>query len=129
MAESSAQDLTATLGKRLSLMEEEDVRLDLDGDCFSEQAGRISSYCLVGTILIEKCYNMEAMENTLAGVWRLVQGLHMRILGHNLFAFYFFHPVDMQRLMVVSPWHFVNHVIAFKEAQGGGQVVGEDLII
>ncbi|GLU06023.1 hypothetical protein SLE2022_230900 [Rubroshorea leprosula] len=127
MAESNVQDLIATLGKRLPVMEEEDVGLDLDGDCSLEQARRISSYCLVGMGLIQKHYDIEAMVNMLARVWRLVKGLHMRILGHNLFAFYIFHSVDMQLVMVVGLWHFANHVITLKEAQGGGQVACEDL--
>ncbi|GLT49039.1 hypothetical protein SLA2020_226240 [Shorea laevis] len=53
--------------------------------------------------------------------------MHMRVLGKNLFAFYFFHPVDMQRVLAVGPWRFVNHVMVLKEVQGGKQVSKDDL--
>ncbi|GLU08536.1 hypothetical protein SLE2022_254430 [Rubroshorea leprosula] len=67
------------------------------------------------------------MERTLADVWRPVKGMHMRILGNNLFAFYFFHPVDMQRVLAEGPWCFDNHIMVLQEAQGGRQVVKEEL--
>ncbi|GLT73745.1 hypothetical protein SLA2020_455820 [Shorea laevis] len=103
MADSSVRDLTVALGERLSLTAEEDVGLSLDdGEGISTMGGGWKG-CLVGTVLIKKKYNMEAMENTLANVWRLVKGMHMRVLGKNFFAFYFFHPVDMQRVMAVGP--------------------------
>ncbi|GLT37624.1 hypothetical protein SLA2020_119290 [Shorea laevis] len=115
------------LGERLSLTTEEEVGVDLeDGDAIELATGR-SSYCLMGTVLIRKRYNKEAMENTPAGVWRPVKGMHMRVLGKNLFVFYFFHPVDMQRVLAVDPWKFSNHVMALWEAQGGKRITKEDL--
>ncbi|GKV02665.1 hypothetical protein SLEP1_g15064 [Rubroshorea leprosula] len=70
---------------------------------------------------------MEAMEDTLADVWRPVKGMHMRVLGKNLFAFYFFHPVDMQRVLAVGPRHFVNHVMVLKEVPIGKHVTRDKL--
>ncbi|GLU07189.1 hypothetical protein SLE2022_241560 [Rubroshorea leprosula] len=122
MAEPSVRDLTMAFGERLSLTTEEDVRLALDEGGGDKQPGEASRFCLIGAVLIRKRYNMEAMENTLVGIWRPVKGLHMRVLGSNLFAFYFFHPVDMQRVLAAGPWRFVNHVMVLKEASAGEQV-------
>ncbi|GLT67168.1 hypothetical protein SLA2020_394960 [Shorea laevis] len=106
MGDSSVHDLTIALGERLSLTAKENLRLSLDDGEGISIAGGSWKGCLVGMILIKKRYNMEAMENTLKNVWRLVKGMHMRVLGTNLFAFYFFQPVDMQRVMAVGPWNF-----------------------
>ncbi|GLT52661.1 hypothetical protein SLA2020_259880 [Shorea laevis] len=127
MADASVRDLTKALGERLSLTVEENVGLTLDdGDDLPTVRGGWKG-CLVGTVLIKKRYNMEAMEHTLANVWRPVKGMHMRVLGSNLFAFYFFHPVDMQRVLAVGPWHFANHVMVLKEMPTGKQVSRDDL--
>ncbi|GKV27974.1 hypothetical protein SLEP1_g37084 [Rubroshorea leprosula] len=124
----SVRDLTAALGKRLSLTVEEDVGLDLDdGDEAQRSGGGGARWCLVGTVLTRKKYNLEAMENTLAGIWRPVKGMHMSILGNNFFAFYFFHPVDMQRVLAVGPWRFANHVMVLQESAAGRPVKKEDL--
>ncbi|GLT98767.1 hypothetical protein SLE2022_162500 [Rubroshorea leprosula] len=127
MAEPSIRDLTVALGGKLSLTAEEDVGLDLDADEQNNQPMGAAKWCLVGTLLIRRRYNLEALENTLASVWRPIKGMHMRILGENLFAFYFFHPVDMQRVLAEGPWHFVNHTMILKEAHGGRQIKKEDL--
>ncbi|GLT28392.1 hypothetical protein SLA2020_033320 [Shorea laevis] len=125
--ESNVTDLMVVLGERLSLTVEEEVGIDLeDGNAREPAAGR-SKFCLVGTVLIRKRYNMEAMENMLAGVWRPVKGMYMRVLSNNLFAFYFFHKVDLQRVMAVGPWKFSNHVMALKEAHGDERITKEEL--
>ncbi|GLU10724.1 hypothetical protein SLE2022_275100 [Rubroshorea leprosula] len=127
MADPSVTDLTTALGERLSLTADEEVTLNLDDGSGVDPAGGGWRGCLVGTVLINKRYNMEAMENTLAGAWRPVKGIHMRVLGQNLFAFYFFHPVDMQRVLAVGPWRFANHVMVLKEATEGRRLAREEL--
>ncbi|GKV03842.1 hypothetical protein SLEP1_g16084 [Rubroshorea leprosula] len=127
MTDPSVRDLTAALGKHLSLTVEEDVGLDLDDGDEAQRSGGGGRWCLVGTVLTRKKYNLEAMENTLAGIWRPVKGMHMRILGNNFFAFYFFYPVDMQRVLAVGPWRFADHVMVLQESAGGRPVKKEDL--
>ncbi|GLT45096.1 hypothetical protein SLA2020_189540 [Shorea laevis] len=129
MAESSVKELAVALGERLSLTVDEDVGLSLDDGEDTQQQRGGDKWCLVGTVLTRKRYHMELMERTLAEVWRPVKGMHMRILGNNLFAFYFFHPVDMKRVLAEGPWRFDNHVMVLQEAQGGRQVVKEELCI
>ncbi|GKU93023.1 hypothetical protein SLEP1_g6663 [Rubroshorea leprosula] len=127
MTDPSVRDLTTALGKRLSLTVEEDVGLDLDDSDEAQWSGGGARWCLVSTVLTRKKYNLEAMENTLAGIWRPVKGMHMRILGNNFFAFYFFHPVDMQQVLAVGPWRFANHVMVLQESAAGRPVKKEDL--
>lgn len=112
---SNVQDLTVALGEKLSLMAGDDVRLDLDANDQGKQSISAAQWCLVGTLLTRMRYNLVALENTLASVLRPVEGMHMQILGENLFAFYFFHPIDMQRVMSEGPWHFANHTLVLKE--------------
>ncbi|GKV46592.1 hypothetical protein SLEP1_g53565 [Rubroshorea leprosula] len=100
MAESNVKALTAALGKQLSLTAEEDVGLDLDdGNCHEPEEGT-SKWCIVGTVLTRKRYNMEAMESKLAGVWRPVKA---------------------------GPWRFADHVMVLKETQGGTLVSKDEL--
>ncbi|GLT41299.1 hypothetical protein SLA2020_153740 [Shorea laevis] len=127
MADPRVRDLTVALGKPLTLTAEEDTGLHLDDGYDTLQGNDGARWCLIGTVLIQRKYNLKAMENTLADVWRPVKGLHMRILGNNFFAFYFFHPVDMQRVLDAGPWRFANHVMVLKESQRGRQVTKEDL--
>ncbi|GLU18276.1 hypothetical protein SLE2022_345830 [Rubroshorea leprosula] len=127
MAESNVQDLTIAMGKQLSLTADEDVGLDLDDGIGNDPDGGVSKWCIVGTVLTRKRFNMEAMESTLAGVWRPVKGMHMRILGHNHFALYFFHPVDMNRVLAAGPWRFADHVMILKEAHDGKMITKEEL--
>ncbi|GLT52138.1 hypothetical protein SLA2020_254930 [Shorea laevis] len=56
-----------------------------------------------------------------------MKGMHMRVLGDNFFAFYFFHPIDMQRVMVEGPWHFANHTMVLGEAKRGKRVTKDEL--
>ncbi|GKV19445.1 hypothetical protein SLEP1_g29706 [Rubroshorea leprosula] len=119
MAESSVSELA--LGERLALTVDEDVGLSLDDGDDTQQCGGGDQWCLVGIVLTRKRYHMESMERTLVDVWRPVKGMHMRILGNNLFAFYFCHPVDMQRVLAEGPWRFDNHIMVLQEAQGGRQ--------
>ncbi|GKV32611.1 hypothetical protein SLEP1_g41204 [Rubroshorea leprosula] len=85
MAESNVRDLTIAMGKQLSLTADEDVGLDLDDGIGNGPDGGVSKWCIVGTVLTRKRFNMEAMESTLAGVWRPVKGMHMRILEHSMY--------------------------------------------
>ncbi|GLT76032.1 hypothetical protein SLA2020_477160 [Shorea laevis] len=125
--ESSVRELALALGERLALTMDEDVGLSSDDGDDTQQRGGGDQWCLVGTVLTQKWYHMESMERTLIDVWRPVKGLHMRILGNNLFAFYFFHPVDMQWVLAEGPWRFDNHIMVLQEAQGGRQIVKEEL--
>ncbi|GLT49662.1 hypothetical protein SLA2020_232060 [Shorea laevis] len=127
MVDSSVGALARALELGLSLTKDEEVDLALDEGDGSEQAGGEPRWCLVGTVLIRKRYNLEAMERTLAEIWRPVRGMHTRILGDNLFAFYFFHPVDLQRVLTNGPWYFVNHVMVLQAAEPGRQVRRDDL--
>ncbi|GLU08008.1 hypothetical protein SLE2022_249390 [Rubroshorea leprosula] len=128
MVDTHVRDLTIAMGKQLSLTAEEDIGLDLDDGNGIDLEGDISKWCLVDTVLTRKRYNMEALESTLAGVWRPVKGMHMKSLGNNLFALYFFHPVDMKRIMAAGPWRFADHVMVLKEVQEGKPVAKEDLV-
>ncbi|GKU89131.1 hypothetical protein SLEP1_g3313 [Rubroshorea leprosula] len=96
MADTHVRDLMMAMGKQLSLMAEEDNGLDLDDGNGIDLEGGISKWCLVGIVLTRKRYNMEALESTLAGVWRPVK-------------------VDMNRVMAAGPWRFADHVMALKE--------------
>ncbi|GLT94948.1 hypothetical protein SLE2022_126580 [Rubroshorea leprosula] len=127
MAESSIGALARALEMGLSLTKDEEVDLALDEGDGSGPAGGETRWCLVGTVLIHKRYNLEAMERNLAEIWRPVKGMHMRILGDNLFAFYFFHPVDLQRVLTNGPWYFVNHVMVLQATEPGRQVRRDDL--
>ncbi|GKV12307.1 hypothetical protein SLEP1_g23469 [Rubroshorea leprosula] len=101
MADPYVQDLVAALDEKLALTADEDVGLDLDAKGPVDQSEGGATWCLVGKLLIRKQYNMEALENTLA---------------------------NLQRVLAEGPWHFANHTMVLKEVRGGRRMATEDLV-
>lgn len=78
------------------------------------------SLCLVGSFLMPRKVNFQAMQDTLASIWRPVKGVFMEETNlPNLFMFKFFHELDVQRVLDDGPWTFNNQAFMVKRLEVG----------
>ncbi|XP_048502753.1 uncharacterized protein LOC125498566 [Beta vulgaris subsp. vulgaris] len=103
----------------LRLDDEEDTVLDLD--VIDPSVTKPVSLLLVGRLLTDRSYNVDAFKKTITGVWKPVHGLVIRVLSPNLYAFQFFHWRDMAKVLEGRPWCFDNMLVLLKEADGDEQ--------
>lgn len=73
----------------LRIDDEEDKVIDLD--CINPNPENNVSFPLLGRLLTERSFNVEAFKSTITTIWALIHGLVIRVLRPNLFAFQFFH--------------------------------------
>ena len=104
---------------RLNIDEEEDEVIDLN--TLNPNPENVVSLLLVGRLLTERNFNVEAFKRTITTVWAPVHGLVIRVLKPNLFAFQFFHWRDMLKVLEGRPWCFDNMLVVLKEAEGDEQ--------
>ncbi|XP_010682916.1 uncharacterized protein LOC104897677 [Beta vulgaris subsp. vulgaris] len=104
---------------QLTIDDEEDEILDLGA--LNPSVENKLSLVLFGRLLTERSFNVEAFKRTITSVWAPSQGLVIRVLSPNFFAFQFFHWRDMAKVIDGRPWCFDNMLILLKEADGEEQ--------
>lgn len=103
----------------MSLNDEGDEGLILE-ETNVEVAKTDLSFCLVGSFLTNRKINFQAMQDTLASIWRPVKGVYMEETNTpNLFMFKFFHELDVQRVLDDGPWSFNNQALMVKRLELG----------
>ena len=104
---------------KLRIDDEEEEILDLHAINPSEE----NSVCLLllGRLLTDRSYNVEAFKRTITSVWAPIHGMVIRVLRPNLYAFQFYHWRDMMKVLEGRPWCFDNILILLKEAEGDEQ--------
>ena len=110
-----AEEIT-TFVSNLRLDEEEEQILDFD--TINPNSEKTVSLLLIGKLLTERSFNVEAFKRTITTVWAPIHGLVIRALRPNLFAFQFFHWRDMMKVLDGPPWNFDNMLVLLKEADG-----------
>ncbi|XP_056686880.1 uncharacterized protein [Spinacia oleracea] len=105
---------------KLSLEEGEGDVVDL-GDVVVEDQSDNLELLLIGKLLTERPFNVDAFKRTMTKVWAPSQGMVIRVLGPNLFAFQLFHWRDMEKIMNGLPWCFENNLIVLKNIEGDEQ--------
>ena len=110
-----AEEIT-TFVSNLRLDEEEEQILDFD--TINPNSEKSVSLLLIGKLLTERSFNVEAFKRTITTVWAPIHGLVIRALRPNLFAFQFFHWRDMMKVLDGRPWNFDNMLVLLKEADG-----------
>ena len=110
-----AEEIT-TFVSNLRLDEEEEQILDFD--TINPNYEKTVSLLLIGKLLTERSFNVEAFKRTITTVWEPIHGLVIRALRPNLFAFQFFHWRDMMKVLNGCPWNFDNMLVLLKEADG-----------
>ncbi|XP_021857275.1 uncharacterized protein [Spinacia oleracea] len=101
-------------------LEEEEGDVDL-GDVVSDDPQDNLDLLLIGRMMTDRPYNVEAFKRTMKKVWAPVHNLVIRVLGPNLYAFQFFHWKDKEKVLQGRPWCFENTLILMKEIEGDEQ--------
>lgn len=94
----------------ITLEDEEDSGIALEGLDGENQSEGFQNYnaelCLVGRFITEGVVDFQAVQQTLAALWRPGKGVHIKELDVNLYLFQFFHAIDIKRVCEGSPWTF-----------------------
>lgn len=104
----------------LTIDDEEGTVIDLGGTKAPEDGNNID-LMLIGRLLTEKSYNVEAFKRTMTKIWAPAHGLAIRVLSPNLYALQFFHWKDKEKVLIERPWCFDNVLILLKEIEGDEQ--------
>lgn len=111
-----ADDLTEKCSF-LNLGDDEGDIVDLREVENVEENGKLE-LLLVGRLLTERPYNMEAFKRTMQKVWTPSHNLIIRAIGPNLFAFQFLHWRDKEKVMNGRPWCWENNLVVLNEIKG-----------
>lgn len=91
----------------ITLEDEEEGGMVLGGTDVNEDAvishGFNNKLCLVGRFIVEGAVDFQAMQNTLASLWKPGKGVHIKEIETNLYVFQFFHEIDLKRVVEGSP--------------------------
>lgn len=105
----------------ISLEDEEEGGIALGETGEQEDTEQPWSYdeklCLVGKFLIESIFDFQAMQHTLAALWKPGKGVYIKALEVNLFVFQFYHEIDIRRVIDGSPWSFNRKVLLISRLQ------------
>ncbi|KAL2893311.1 hypothetical protein RDABS01_009220 [Bienertia sinuspersici] len=107
----------------LRLEEEEKSLIDL-GELEEENPKETKdqiSLMLVGRLLTNRPYNVEAFKRTMMKVWAIKNGLVIKRLSTNTFAFQFFHWRDKEKILKDRPWCWENNLLLLTEITGDEQ--------
>lgn len=81
--------------------------------------------CVVARFLTEGRVDFQAMQQTLAALWKPGRGVYMKELDTNLYLFQFYHELDVKRILEGSPWSFNRRALVMarmKEGENPGDV-------
>ncbi|KAK3194010.1 hypothetical protein Dsin_025320 [Dipteronia sinensis] len=116
----NSEDL-AMLCSALSIKEKERPAGTLDPN-LKEKGERLLSLCLVGKVFTNKLVNKDAPINVLTSIWRANEGVEIKALEGNVFAFYFKNTEDRKNIQSGGSWTFDRAIIAFEEPYGTGDI-------
>ncbi|KAJ8900479.1 hypothetical protein K2173_025256 [Erythroxylum novogranatense] len=96
---------------------EEEQGIELDEEDVEEGVEDFS-LSLVGRFLTDKVINFNAMKQTMAALWRPFMGVSIREVDGGLYIFQFFHEVDVNRVLEMSPVTFNNNLLILARMNG-----------
>ncbi|XP_017647701.1 uncharacterized protein At4g02000-like [Gossypium arboreum] len=99
----------------LNLLNEEEEAFQED----VRTVDHVYSLCLVGCCLTDSVVHFPSLRNTLADLWHPIKGICISDLGGKRFLFQFFHEVDIQRVLLGTPWFFNIHLLLLHRIQPG----------
>ncbi|CAN1835971.1 hypothetical protein LINPERHAP1_LOCUS34601 [Linum perenne] len=77
------------------------------------------SLFLVGSLLTDRAYNFNAMRLTMVNLWKPSRGITIEDRGEGLILFRFYHPIDLQSVMELSPWTSDQSLLILHAMQPG----------
>ena len=100
-----AEEISEIVSRLRIDTEEADV---LDVEIINPNPENKISLLLLGRLLTERSFNVEAFKRTITTVWAPVHGVVIRVLRPNLFAFQFFHWRDMLKVLDGRPCFLIT---------------------
>ena len=73
-----------------------------------------------GSIHLGRVLDFQAMQQTLAALWRPRKGVFIKELDSNRFIFQFYHELDVKIVVEGSPWYFNIKVLIFARMTNNG---------
>lgn len=105
------------------LEEEEEGGIAIEGSKAQENTDNEyvcnARLCLVGRFLTDGVLDFQAMQQTMAALWRPGRGVYIRELGVNHFLFQFYHEIDINGVVEGSPWTFNRKVLIIARMEKG----------
>lgn len=82
---------------------------------FTRQCGlteiSLQIFFFVGCFLTATVVQFPTMKNTMANLWHPLKGVQISDLGGKQYLFRFFHELDLERLIIGTPWTFTNQLL------------------
>ncbi|CAN0918004.1 hypothetical protein LINGRAHAP2_LOCUS30612 [Linum grandiflorum] len=75
--------------------------------------------CVVGSMLITRPYNFNALRHRMASLWQPCMGMAVEELGNRLLLFRFYHNLDLRWVLDNGPWLFDRHLLVLRELSTG----------
>lgn len=115
-----ADDLSEQYAKLLLDDDEGDDVVDLGG-IITEEAEDKTALMLVGRLLTDRPFNVDAFKRTMIQAWAMTGRVVVRNIGPKLFAFQFFHWRDKEKVLQGCPWCFDQQLLILTEITGDEQ--------
>lgn len=102
----------------LNIDKEDDKGVEYDED-LEETVSIDTRWSLVGRFLVDIPADFNAMQNTMAGLWKPGKGMYVKELEPNLYLFQFYHELDIKRVLEGSLWTFNRALLVFERLEEG----------
>ncbi|KAK3204425.1 hypothetical protein Dsin_018471 [Dipteronia sinensis] len=73
---------------------------------------------LVGKVLTNKMVNMDGFMELISKIWKVREGVEIKLVANNVFAFQFNSVDDQIHVMASGPWAFDDALIVLEEPSG-----------
>lgn len=90
--------------------------------------GLDAKLCLMERFISEGVVDFQAMQQTLAALWRPGRWVYIRETDVNLYLFQFYHELDIKRVVEGSPWSFNTKALIIAQMKEGDIPGGISLI-
>lgn len=91
------------------------------GDVVPKDIDDKVSLMLVGRLVTNRSFNMEAFKCTILMAWGVSKNVLVNAIATNLFVFQFFHWRDKVKVLEGRPWCFDQHLLVLNDISGNEQ--------
>lgn len=106
--------------QRLKINDTESGVVTVDELCDEENTDQVS-LVLVGRVVTDCNFNVEASKRTMTQSWAISKKLVLRMIDPNRFIFQLFRWKDKEKVLEARPWSFDNHLVVLSEIFGHEQ--------
>lgn len=105
----------------ITLEDEEEGGLDIEVEEVNNGAfaGFNAKLCVVARFITDGNADFQALQQTLASLWKPGKGVYIKELENNLYLFQFYHELDVKRVLDGSPWSFNRRALVMARLKEG----------